>query len=197
MVGKLVRPMVAVAALVLAAVCAGVAAPVAGVPEELRGVWMNASATARTGETAEQTTERLASHGFSAVFVNYEANSEPLRALLAACRQHGLQTHLWLFRPRVETKEAGATSAEAETLKVSSRAFLGSVAARPLVLLAQLAVAREDCVELFSLGGSHRRLELCEFLPQSTCAIADEVERRPREYGESLRYRFDPDVSRL
>lgn len=88
----------------LVAVAVGVA-PSAGATNEARGVWMSASQTAKTGETAEQTAERLANCGFTMVLPRYEANSEALRNLIAACHRHHLQVHVWLFRPPVETKD--------------------------------------------------------------------------------------------
>ena len=82
-----------------------VAACSAATTNEMRGVWLNASQTAKAG-TAEQTAERLEGHGFNAVFMRYEADSEPLRNLIAACRRHHVATHIWLFRPPIEKRDA-------------------------------------------------------------------------------------------
>ena len=77
-----------------------------GFAKEARGVWLSASYAAKCGETADQIADRLAQCGFNMVFASYEPNSQPLRALLSACRQRHIETHLWLFRPPVELKDA-------------------------------------------------------------------------------------------
>lgn len=81
-------------------------AALAGPGKEMRGVWLSASLAAKDGETPEQTAQRLEDHGFNAVFVSYQPNSEPLRSLLSACRRHHVETHLWVFRPPVEMKDS-------------------------------------------------------------------------------------------
>lgn len=91
------------------------AAAVAAAPaKEARGVWLSASTTAKF-ESAEQTAARLAAAGFNLVLPRYEANSEPLRALIAACHARHLEVHLWLFRPPVTMQEAWRCQSYNET----------------------------------------------------------------------------------